>query len=145
MQNPYMHLMGLLGGPAGVQDPRQSFPFQSLPITGVKSGMPQGYPGDQVRTQPVDRTMPSAQGGMQNGGLLGGGGMGNYQSFNPWNSPSARMFDQYMQHAMQQRPGGFFGFNSYQFPTSAPAAAAPAASNNPADQPWWGNTVGGGN
>jgi hypothetical protein len=70
-------------------------------------------PSNQVRIQPVTRTV---EGGLL-GGLLGGGYGGlmrppwqqqPYQSFNPNNSPSANMFDQYMQQTMQMYPGGAF-------------------------------------
>lgn len=131
MQNLYIELLnGLLGG-------------------GAKNGTPAAGNPDQVRTQPVYRTPPSA-----NGGLLGSNyGASPYQSFNPFGSASASVFDQYMNQAMRMYPGagGFFGFNGYQFPTNTPtqpaANATPPVGSTPWQQQnsWWGNNVGGGN
>lgn len=150
-------LGGLLGSGA------DNLPYNGLPaayrlLQGMmgwgESGTPQQGNPDQVRTQPVYRTPPSAQGGFGGvGGILGGGSMSPYQSFNPMNSPSARMFDQYMQQAMRQYggPGGFFGFSGYQFPQAAAPVAqqpdTPPVGSTPWQQQnsWWGNTVGGGN
>jgi len=142
MQNPYFDLMSFLGGQAGVSMPRM--------LPAEKGLMPQTSTSDQVRTQPVYRTPPSANGGFGGiGGLLGGqmGGAQNYQSFNPFGSQSANIFDQYMRQAMRQYPGsgGFFGFNGYQFPQQQAAPSA-APTYSPATDPWVsGGTIGGGN
>ena len=88
---------------------------------------------------------------MFSGGLLGNIGMPQqYQSFNPGNSPSANMFDMYMQHAMRQYggPGGFFGFMPRQMTqTQAPAPQQPAYNPgaSPTGNPDHWNPVGGGN
>lgn len=120
-------------------------------------GMPSAYqmimggnffsPG-QVNTGPVSRTPPMG------GGLLGGmGQMGNVQSFNPFGSASAGLFNEYMNQQMRMYPGGFFGFQAPAF--AQPPAPAPAPSNQPAMENmlrWWqdmgydrGGTAGGGN
>lgn len=87
-------------------------------------GMPSAYqmimggnffsPG-QVNTGPVSRTPPMG------GGLLGGmGQIGNVQSFNPFGSASAGLFNEYMNRQMRMYPGGFFGFQ----PPAMPALQA---------------------
>ena len=107
MQNlyrPVPDLPGLLG----IKDPRQSIPTPG---------------GDQVRIQPVTRHLDPTNISTLLGGLLGGGWQGALQQapttgYGGAFSPSAAMFNQYMQQAMQryQSPGGFFGFQGYQFP-----------------------------
>lgn len=107
---------------------------------------------DQVRTGPVQRTPPMVGGLL--GGLFGGPqGFGSPQSFNPWGSQSAGLFDQYMNQQMRMYPGGFFGFQAPAF--AQPPAPAPAPSNQTAMENmlrWWqdmgydrGGTAGGGN
>lgn len=54
----------------------------------------------------IARSAPRA---IREGGLLGGGMPAPYTSFNPFNSPSASMFDQYMRQQMGPAP---FMFNA---------------------------------
>lgn len=90
--------------------------FGGIPPLGPFIGGPNP---DQVRTGPVQRTPPMIGGLL--GGLFGGPrGFGSSQSFNPWGSQSAGLFDQYMNRQMRMYPGGFFGFQ----PPAMPALQA---------------------
>ena len=119
MQNPYFD-MRMLSGLLGVKDPRQA---------GADTG--------QVRTQPGFRSINPMIGGLLSG-MGGGGWMGGMPQQSPMTgyggraSPSAQMFQQYMQQAMQRYPqqGGAFGFTGYQFPQrqAAPSNQNPAGN-----------------
>lgn len=115
-------------------------------------GMPSAYqmimggnlfsPG-QVKTGPVSRTPPMG------GGLLGGmpgGQMGNAQSFNPFGSASAGLFNEYMNRQMRMSPGGFFGFMPPQFAQpQAPVTPPPEVERPRVPDYWASGTIGGGN
>jgi hypothetical protein len=137
MQNPYFD-MRMLSGLLGVKDPRQA----GATDTG------------QVRTQPGFRSLNPMLGGLL-GGMGGGGWMGGMQQqpmmgYGGRASPSAQMFQQYMQQAMQRYPqqGGFYGFQGYQFPQRQAPAAAPASqapTTSPTGDPRYWDATGGGN